>query len=417
MIKVASVLLGLHALAVSTSIAAMEFATWSMVVLALVGFLFEVKSQGFSEALQRIKLGPDIILWLFAFVMALGVLIMPQTDLSRLQILGFFRWIFILYVLVFLLQKTPASALRRILMIFTLGILLASVYGALQFFTGLEFFRPHREIVHPYGSFWRSTGFFSLPLTYAYSLGMGGLLLGGLFLSAWRSGEKLGRVQWMWLLAFIGSAAGVAVSLTRGAWVGFVVSLLFLFIYIPRKWKWVTAVLAGLVLTVALGTSSALRERLASAVDPQNHSNQLRWAIWESNLEIFKDHPWVGVGLTRNSEYLPEYYEKLGYENIDFIGHAHSNYLQMLSGGGIFGFLTYMALIFYFMFFSYQLWRESPSGSLVKGLALGGLAAQVFLHVGGLTECNFTDGEVNHMLVLVWAILISQSSQRKKVLS
>ena len=41
-----------------------------------------------------------------------------------------------------------------------------------------------------------------------------------------------------------------------------------------------------------------------------------------------------------------------------------------------------------------------------SSLALGCFAAQVYLHVGGLTEVNFTDGEVNHAIVMVWSLTL-----------
>ncbi|MGZ6480380.1 MAG: O-antigen ligase family protein, partial [Bdellovibrionales bacterium] len=96
--------------------------------------------------------------------------------------------------------------------------------------------------------------------------------------------------------------------------------------------------------------------------------------------------------------FLPEYFARLGIDQ-EFVSHAHNNLLQFLGGTGIFGFISYCAVIFIFL---RKAWRIRKVTAWGWSLFL----AQLYMQLGGLTEANFIDGEVNHMLIFTWAILL-----------
>jgi O-antigen ligase len=237
---------------------------------------------------------------------------------------------------------------------------------------------------------------------------MAGLLLGALTMDKSCSPPRRGFS----LLVFLSSIGGLGASLTRGAWLGFIGGLVTLSLALSRKVKLIMLVLAVILAVAGVSLSSTLHQRFASITDPQNHSNHTRVIVWQATWEMFKDHPWLGVGLHRNRDYLLEYYKVIGHEEETFISHSHSDYLEQLAGTGVFGFLAFITFSLWFLREAYRLWRRSPAKSFEASLGLGALAALIFFHIGSFTQCNFTDAEVAHMLVFIWALVVSRSKSK-----
>jgi O-antigen ligase len=112
---------------------------------------------------------------------------------------------------------------------------------------------------------------------------------------------------------------------------------------------------------------------------------------------MWVDHPFSGVGLFQGDKLLPEYYEKLGIHHT-FYSHAHNVPLQWAAGAGSFAILLYLFIVGTFLRWTWDLRK-----STVWGWSL--LMSQIYFHIGSLTEANFFDGEVNHVLVVVWALV------------
>jgi O-antigen ligase len=134
-----------------------------------------------------------------------------------------------------------------------------------------------------------------------------------------------------------------------------------------------------------------------------DHSSAMRLHLWRAYFQMFADHPWFGVGLFQGDKLLPEYYQRLGIVE-PFTSHAHNVPLQWLAGAGVFALLVYLYVAFYFLRLSWRLRSLS-----VWGLSL--FCAQLYWHIGSLTEANFFDGEVNHFIVFTWALVLYLSRQ------
>ena len=61
----------------------------------------------------------------------------------------------------------------------------------------------------------------------------------------------------------------------------------------------------------------------------------MRVDLWRAYLQMFREHPWFGIGLLQGDKLLPEYYAKLGIVQ-PFVSHAHNVYLQWGAGAGVF---------------------------------------------------------------------------------
>lgn len=58
------------------------------------------------------------------------------------------------------------------------------------------------------------------------------------------------------------------------------------------------------------------------------------------------------------------------------------------------------------MLMTYRLWKVVPrKETWHRTLILGAWGAQIALHVGGLTDCNFKNWQVNHQTMMVWSVI------------
>lgn len=125
------------------------------------------------------------------------------------------------------------------------------------------------------------------------------------------------------ILAVVLCSGGLLISASRGAMMGTLVGLGFLVIK-----YWVAAIFGGLF----VGGLLIVGQRFRSIFRLDNHSARLQ--IWQSSLEIIKDHPLFGVGPGN----FGEIYHKYQPASLEIhVSCAHSNYLNIFIGWGIIG--------------------------------------------------------------------------------
>ncbi|MGE0763274.1 MAG: O-antigen ligase family protein [Bdellovibrionales bacterium] len=394
--KLGRALLALNLAAILTSMAAMEIFSWLLFVLVVVEL---VRRRIYRADFQMDGMRPVLILlgvlWLS---LAVGAVQNIQDFKATLVVIGETRWILLLptFALAFRWWLKPEDQQHMKWWWCLLG--LVSAYAAFQFLTGVEVFRS-RQILYPFGPFWRATGLFNMPLTFAAVLGM---CLCVTYAHLIR--RSCFRHPLYYAIAAIGAFAMVA-SLSRGAWLSFGVALLTMFaVELKPKHTAILFVLGLLVL--GLGTLvPGIGDRLIGMLDFQSDTYRERFELWRANYAMFQDHALLGVGYGENYKHLPEYFERLQITR-GFISHAHNTYFQWLGGTGLIGFTLFVSLLGLLLKRTYSLIR----GSLWEWgrvLALGLLGAQVLLHFNGLTEASFFDGEVNHTLMMVWGLVLA----------
>ena len=200
-------------------------------------------------------------------------------------------------------------------------------------------------------------------------------------------------------------------------------------------------------------------KRVDSIDDFKNTSNRSRLIIWGTSIEMFKEHPVLGVGLgnyknvyqnehiaprveveRKSIKGLPSFrklnkseqavvlkepvnlwkvqgykklkkqernefnkaYIKFRFEySLSKLNHAHNNILQMLAENGLIGFIGYIFA------FGFILWKNFKNFLLNKNpyaLMIVGSTSALFLQ--GLTEYNFGNSSVMKIYWLVLACLI-----------
>lgn len=195
---------------------------------------------------------------------------------------------------------------------------------------------------------------------------------------------------------FLISFAGLLFNGTRGAWLALAVAIPVLTLLYDRSIKKILF-LAFFAASTALVfvNSSNLQTRAESITSTTLQSNTERILIWQSAYQMFKDHPFLGVGLGQYTpKYLNEYKSSQAKENVR---HAHNNFMQMLAENGFFGFIGFVSLFGYILISSLRgaLQRFSPYSVLVFSCTFA-------LLLQGLTEYNFGNSAV---IKYFWVIL------------
>lgn len=378
-----AVLIFLQVLALHCSIAAMEIFSWATFAAVVGRRLYLRRRFTFPLAVPLLAL---------VAVVLVSLLVNPSVRPFWLQ-LGFMRWVILLWGYYWAFEDFWDEKFEtRLLKVWTSALVITACYACFQSLTGKDVIHTKAHLEN-LGMLWRATGFFSLTLTFGYVIGIS-------FVSLTFPVRRLGR--WFYLVAVFGPLAIIA-AMSRGALFSVLLAALVGFALRARKYFAIAlvAVIAGVF----------VMSKVSTRVDDTLHmrfenSTMERLHLWRAYLEMAKDHPFTGIGIFQGDKLLPEYYQRLGIAE-GFTSHAHNVLIQWLAGTGVFGLALYLFLAFWFMRAAWCLRLRSPWGWSL-------LLAQVFWHLGSLSEANFFDGEVNHIIVFTWAILLYQTHRRKE---
>lgn len=118
-------------------------------------------------------------------------------------------------------------------------------------------------------------------------------------------------------------------------------------------------------------------------------SVSIRGYYWRAGLEMFKSHPFNGVGLDSYGDYFKEYREKeyalkYGYEITS--DNAHNVFIHIFSTAGIFAGFTYLLLLFVILFCGIKAITKSHGRELI--LVIGLFAAWIAYHAQSLISID-----------------------------
>lgn len=146
-------------------------------------------------------------------------------------------------------------------------------------------------------------------------------------------------------------ALALALTLSRGAWIGAVAGLIALFLLSWRRRVWPIILIAVAVIAVSLslmgGEAAVLRKKVFSIVSLRK--NQGRLFLARSALAIAADHPLVGSGLNTfvlvhpHPSLATEAYAKKPRARVQ--PFAHNVFLNMAAEGGLLGLGAFVAML------------------------------------------------------------------------
>lgn len=413
------------------------------VALTLAAWL----ARGLARRILRIPCSPLLVPLLTFFGAALFSL-WDAVDVPT-GVLELIKWVQIVALFVFVSHHLKSGRLPWVLgALLVTGLFQASV-GIWQF--GLRGEGPEHFAILG-GDFYRAYGTFEQPNPYAGYLGMTAALALGVVAGAmrdklvdWYAG-KLGRrcatqestnpsifrsISLSTCLlggsAAVGMLAALAMSWSRGAWLGFGAAVLAMAAALPRQTRWglllvVVLVVAAIGLHATGLLPASFTARLTSFVQdirlqdvrgvPINDANYAvveRLAHWQAGLAMFRHNLWTGVGL---GCYEPAY-PRFALINWPMaLGHAHNYYLNLAAETGLIGLLAYLALWGTVL---WQTWRVTRRASgLARGIGIGLLGAWTHLSVHHFLDNLYVNNVHLHIGVLLGllAFVIRRTNRR-----
>lgn len=287
-----------------------------------------------------------------------------------------------LFFFILINEIKSKKQIKRILSLLLLSSIIASFYGLYQYY-----FLDYPRIK-----------------SFSFSLTFGNLIaVMVMFLTIyifWGDLNKKNRII-LFILNIIFSL-NLFFAQSRGAWLAFIAGIFILGLIKSKK----LIILFLIILTLLfLFLPPQYINRFKSSFDisydlDNNRSNSYRIAMWITALNILKDNPIVGLGYDNYRTPLSDHYKVEAIKSKGFI-HVHNTFLQFAAELGLFGFFSFLYLIFY-TFKKMIIYYQQETATNIKLFHLFSIIMIVIYLVQGLTQYNFGKTEP---LSLFWIII------------
>ena len=406
-----------------------ELGLYLLIVAVPFGSVREVNLGGITVGAAEVLIGLVLAAWL-AQMLARGRVapFLPPLTLPLLIFLGvalfslpgalsfkfalkeIIKWVEVLGLYIFAVNVLDRRRVKVVILVALLTGAAAALQGWYQFFA-----RSGPEGFLLFGRFMRAYGTFKQPNPYAGYLG----LLAPLALSLALEGCKSGR-RGLSELVFYGASFGlllaaIAMSWSRGAWLGLAGALAVVIGARNRRAAALLAALAaGGALLLILGSFQLLPDLVARRltdfmpyvrpfdvrgvqVTDANFSIVERMAHWQAAWKMWAEHPWRGVGIGNYEPLYPAYYIPPWKEPL---GHAHNYYLNIAAETGLIGLLSYLFLWGGALWHTIQSMRRLSGWDRAVAIGILGILTHLCIH-------NFFDNLFVHNIYAHIAILLA----------
>jgi O-antigen ligase len=239
------------------------------------------------------------------------------------------------------------------------------------------------------GRDWRATGFYGHWTTYAEVLQLIASLALGILLAL---SQKKSLTGLLLLLAIAGLLFALAMTVTRGSWIGFAVSAVAMVLLSASRRT--LFILAGCAIPLVLAGVFLLQQRRnVGFFDSNDQSTSWRQMVWREGFNLLVNKPrhlLVGVGMDSIKAHWREW--GLFDHGRQPMGHMHSNLLQIALERGVPALIVWLLLFVIYIRILWRLIRQTTDFS--RGLALGALGGAIGFFTSGLVHYNWGDSEV-----------------------
>lgn len=353
-------------------------------VVFLVG-LYQAKKQSFRRISWQI--------WVPVTVLAIAAIISTFISPLRHEALGELKAFFIdpIMVVWLMYQFIKKEDFPKIIWAFALSGLFVSIHAIVQRLTGN--LTVDGRVV---GIFGYSPNYLALYLSPI------AILMAGESLTLQKKKHFLKFSLWPELF-FLVMLLGIYLSGSRGGLLAVAAGLGAFAIF--HYWGWIyqrfsAKIIIGILILAAFYTSWTLFKPNFNLAGPAGGrvvtSNNVRWQIWETSLEMIKSHPVLGVGLanyqnafaelTKNRINFPEYITPVALS-------SHNVFLMFYLTTGLLGILAFLGLI---VIFFRNLFRAKSSYVPYLGAAMAAIL------IYGLIDTPYFKNDLSVMFWVVW---------------
>lgn len=284
------------------------------------------------------------------FFVAWGLVGSAFSPFLKLSLMGFAKLLtYFLTYLCFLVNLRTITQIRLSAWVIVSSALIVSIYGLYQW-----------HIKVPPLALWDDPGS-NYKITRVYSfLGnpnlLGGYLLPTIAISCFFYFGNLGWRKLLILGAFGAQVLCLYFTYSRGAWIALALGAVMAFVIcLLMFWRLFASnpILKGLLFASLgiglLGTAwfvmnnPALIERIHSLFSGREHSsNNFRFNVWVSSLQIIREYGWTGAGLgNKVFQKIYTYYMATGFQALS----TYNVFLEVWLEMGIVGLLSFLALL------------------------------------------------------------------------
>lgn len=302
----------------------------------------------------------------------------PNIHLSFVGAHKFYFWglsAIIGYVIIYfiVLGNLKVKYIEKSIDVILIASGLVAIYGILQYF-GLDFVHwaqsPKERIFSTFGN----PNFLGVYLIMVIPLALSRLIAMGSSQSSIRKTNYKGPIlRWMLVLLCGMLFTCLLWTLTRGAWVGFLASLLVFGVlvgrkrlYENRKWLSLVLIIFAFVATIfilpkrsrnisaqptadanrtAYRKGSVVGERVSSILELKEIGIAGRICAWKDTLKMVKEHPLLGMGLDTFGLTFQKYkstkFVRIVGKNM-IADYPHNEFLQVTATTGLIGLVVYL---------------------------------------------------------------------------
>ncbi len=219
----------------------------------------------------------------------------------------------------------------------------------------------------------RNGGLFGMLMNYAHNLiYFETIILGMIFCK--KEFEKFVNMNFLYAV-FIINLLGLYMTYTRGAWLGFLLAIPFF--YFKKNLK----VFFVIILSLLFLGGGIFVLAGKSVIRPQSDNERI--SQWKAAGKAFEERPVLGYGYLNFETHSSDIKKRYGFGELQFGGHAHNNFLEILATTGIVGFVTFVLWLIFWFVEMYN--RNDAIGKI-------GLPFIIVFCAGGLTQSTVSLG-------------------------
>ena len=336
----------------------------SLSILAIVVFIIKkiIQREGLLKTRLNLTIFIYFIICFFSIFISSNAKISARTVFAKiLQDIAFF------FVVVETLNNE--RRLRNFLFIFFLSSALLGIDGIYQYFTRKDFIR-HRPVI------FTSRIYATFPTPNDFGCYLASLI--PFVIACFFAKFNSKPFRFLFICLFVLLFICLMLTVSRGAWLAFVASVLFMSLWIYYLGLFFLALVILIIVTQQF-YPGLIKERLIhffSFVDANGLTIDLgaidRKIIWQTAWQMFMYSPFIGIGIGTFMFNFDKFVIK-GYPY--GVPYAHNCYLQMASEIGIIGLLSFLAILIVFFYQGIKTLNNSEQKTFSWYVLLAALAA------------------------------------------
>ena len=193
------------------------------------------------------------------------------------------------------------------------------------------------------------------------------------------------------MFAACGLGVGCLVfTMSRGAWLGFIAGMLVFLLICSRKTLVLLLLGSFAIPLLPLALPADIVRRFTSIGNMADSSTAYRVNIWKGSIDMIRDFLWGGIGTGRGA--FTVVYPSYTLAGIESAPHSHNLYLQITIELGIFGLVTFLAVVLLIAMCTFTFLSQNQSVDTGHGLGearlvcAAGFAGMTAILVQGMTD-------------------------------